>query len=156
MQATPTILCAALSGRASADALEEGVELLRETAGSCRGRVIKTLSDGIVVRFATPDAAAGAAARMAAAIVALPSHGGSKLGVRIGFHSGPASTALRLAAKAKRGQILTTGSTAGLLGTSSRAFSRHLQAMRLGNAGAATGIYEVSAPPAPRPRLSGR
>jgi hypothetical protein len=58
---------------------------------------------------------------------------------------------LRLIAQAKIGQVLTTQSTAALLSTSFRAFSRQLQASPLGT-GPMAGIYVVSSRQAPAPR----
>jgi adenylate cyclase len=167
--ATPqTLLCAAISGnskartaadrRAAEAALADCIDLLRETVKSCGGRLLRTMADRILAFFATPDAAAGAAAKMHAAVAAMPPFSGTKLGVRIAFHSGPVTAAradqslkvvLRLTAQAKSGQVLTTQSTAGLLSTSFRAFSRQLQASPLGDTGPMAGIYEVSSPRAP-------
>jgi class 3 adenylate cyclase len=113
---------------------------------------VKRLSDRIVASFATPDAAAGTAAKMRTSIDALPPFGGSKFGLRVAFHTGPVTgarddatlkTVLRLVALAKSGQILTTQPTAALLGTSFRAFSRQLQASPLGRSGARAAIYEI-------------
>jgi adenylate cyclase len=168
VEATPqTVLCAAIGGdrealkatgkRALESALADGLELLRETVESCGGRVLRIMADRIIALFATPDAAAGAAAKMHAAMATLPPFTGAQLGVRIAFHNGPLTrgrndatlnVVLRLLARAKPGQILTTQSTAELLSTSFRAFSRHLQAAPLRARGAMAGIYEVS-PQAP-------
>ena len=151
MQAiSQTILCAAITG-ATDGVLDDCVGLLHTTALSCGGRPLRTMADRIVAQFATPDAAAGAAAKMQAAIAALPPLSGAKLDVRIAFHSGPAGRrseptlkqVLRLVARAKAGQVLTTQSTAGLLSTSFRAFSRRLRAAPVARSGAKAGIYEV-------------
>lgn len=161
MQATPqTILCATISAGkpAAGDGLADCIRLLCETAEACGGRVSRTMTGRIVALYATPDAAAGAAAKMHAAMAARPAPAGAKLEVRIAFHNGPLTgtrngqnlkVVLRLVARAKSGQVLTTQSTAELLSTSFRAFSRHLQAAPLRAAGAMAGIYEVSWRPAP-------
>jgi adenylate cyclase len=162
MQVATTILCAAVGGdpktlkalgrRAAEGALADCVELLCEISASTGGRLVKRLSDRIVACFATPDAAAGAAAKMLGAIAALPPFAAAKLGLRVAFHTGPVTGArddatlkivLRLVALAKGGQILTTQPTAALLGTSFRAFSRQLQASPLGRSGARAAIYEI-------------
>jgi adenylate cyclase len=161
-----TVLCAAASGelkatgkRAAEGAIADCLDLLRDTAESCGGRVLKTTATCIVALFATPDAAAGAASKMRAAVDALPPLAGAKLGLRLAFHSGPVGTSandptvklvLRLVARAQDGQILTTQRTAELLRTSFRAFSRHLQATPLGDSGAKAQIYEVSLAAHPR------
>jgi adenylate cyclase len=152
MQAiSQTILCAAITG-ATDGVLDDCVGLLHTTALSCGGRPLRTMTDRVLAQFATPDAAAGAAAKMQAAIGALPPLAGAKLDVRIAFHSGPVTTrrsdptvkqVLRLVARAKAGQVLTTQRTAGLLSTSFRAFSRRLRAAPVARSGAKAGIYEV-------------
>jgi adenylate cyclase len=163
-----TLLCAAISGkskpqtaadrRAAEAAVADCIGLLRDTADSCGGRLLRAMADRVLMCFATPDAAAGAAAKMREAVEALPPFSGAKLGVRIAFHNGPVSggrndpsakLVLRLVAQAKRGQVLTTQITAGLLSTSFRAFSRQLQASPLGGSGPMAGIYEVSSRQAP-------
>jgi len=62
---------------------------VREAAESSGGQVVKTNGDKVMVLFASADAAAQAATRMHANIEALPEIGGAKLGVQVGFHSGP-------------------------------------------------------------------
>jgi adenylate cyclase len=166
-----TVLCAAISGtskpqsaadrRAAEAAVADCIELLRAMSDSCGGRLLHTMADRVLTRFATPDAAAGAAAKMRAAVEALPPFSGAKLGVRIAFHNGPMSgvrheqsvkLVLRLIAQAKIGQVLTTQRTAGLLSTSFRAFSRQLQASPLGGSGPMAGIYVLSSRQAPARR----
>jgi len=51
--------------------------------------VLKTMGDEVMVLFPTADAAANGASEMHAAVDTLPPVYGTKLGVRIGFHSGP-------------------------------------------------------------------
>src|SRR5216117_1589243 len=65
------------------------IERMRKAAESTGGRVVKTIGDEIMALFPSPDAAAGAASEMHATIEQLPEVGGAKLGVRVGFHSGP-------------------------------------------------------------------
>jgi adenylate cyclase len=152
MQATSqTILCAAITG-ATDGVLDDCVGLLHNTARACGGRPLRSMTDRILAQFATPDAAAGAAVKMQAAIAALPPLAGAKLDVRIAFHSGRVTgrrsdptlkQVLRLVARAKGGQVLTTQTTAGLLSTSFRAFSRRLRATPVARSGTKAGIYEV-------------
>jgi class 3 adenylate cyclase len=154
-----TLLCAALAGdahtlrragaRFTEGALSDALEVLR--ARAAQGLLVRTLSDRIFLRYASPDSAAGAAAAMASAIDALPPFTGMKLSARIGFHCGPMGAepnddttrrVLELVAQAKPGQILTTRSTAELLGTSFRAFSQKLCAAPLA-AGPQAAVYEI-------------
>jgi len=114
------------------------VETLRKATEAGGGRVIKTIGDEIMSVFPTPDAAGGAAAEMQAAMERLPAVGGTKLGVKIGFHSGPViqqdndvfgdtvNLAARLVEQAVKGQILTSADTVDQLGPLFRAWTRTL------------------------------
>src|SRR2546429_9270925 len=74
---------------AALTAIGRCIERMRKAAESTGGRVVKTIGDEIMALFPSPDAAAGAASEMHATIEQLPEVGGAKLGVRVGFHSGP-------------------------------------------------------------------
>src|SRR5258708_26082590 len=74
---------------AALTAIGRCIERMRKAAESTGGRVVKTIGDEVMVLFPSPDAAAGAASEMHATIEQLPEVGGTRLGVRIGFHSGP-------------------------------------------------------------------
>src|SRR3989475_12868427 len=74
---------------AALTAIGRCIERMRKAAESTGGRVVKTIGDEVMVLFPSPDAAAGAASEMHATIEQLPEIGGTRLGVRIGFHSGP-------------------------------------------------------------------
>jgi adenylate cyclase len=140
------------SGRRFAEgAWVDAVDVLR-LAARTRGRLMGVMSDRILVVYATPDSAAGAAADMADAVAALPPLAGIPLTARIAFHCGAVSATgdeettqivFRLLAQAKPGQILTTQETAELLGTSYRAFSSSLRAAPLAASGPRASIYEV-------------
>jgi adenylate cyclase len=111
-------------------------------AESTGGRVVKTIGGKVMVLFATPDAAASAASKIHAAIDALPAVGGFKLGVHVGFHSGPilqprtglsddtVKLALRLVEQAQEGQTITSQQTAEQLNPAFRSFSRSLRLMQ--------------------------
>jgi adenylate cyclase len=113
--------------REAVDAIARCVEALRQAAEASRGRVVKTMGDELLALFPTPDAAADAATRMQGAVEALPPTRGQKLGLRIGFHSGPViqqdddvfgdsvNLASRLVGEATRGQVLTSAHTVSLL-----------------------------------------
>jgi adenylate cyclase len=114
------------------------VESLKKATEAGGGRVIKTIGDEIMSVFATADAAGGAAAEMQAAMERLPAVGGTKLGVKIGFHCGPViqqdndvfgdtvNLAARLVEQAVKGQILTSADTVDQLGPLFRAWTRTL------------------------------
>ncbi|TMH88208.1 MAG: adenylate/guanylate cyclase domain-containing protein [Betaproteobacteria bacterium] len=117
------------------------LERVRDAAESTGGQVVKTSGDKVMVLFATPDAAAHAATRMHATIEALPEIGGAKLGVQVGFHSGPVyrcdedllgdtvKLASRMVEQARKGQTITSQQTAALLSPSLRTLSRQLDAI---------------------------
>jgi hypothetical protein len=162
MQSTAqTVLCVALKpgmkamGGAARSAAEESVSealaLLRDTARSCGASIVKATADRLIMVFRNPDAAAGGAARLHAALDSLLPLGDVRLAARIAFHCAatrgslddPAvRLVLRMLARARDGETLTSRTTAVLLGTSFRAFSRRLQASPLPRPGA-RGIYEV-------------
>lgn len=117
-----------LAGHAAAlKTIADCVERLCKTAESCGGHVVKTVGDMVMALFSSPDAAARAAAKMHAMIDALPAVAGRKLGVHIGFHTGPVERtkdevvgdtvklAARLLKEAQNGQTLTSDHTAALL-----------------------------------------
>jgi adenylate cyclase len=115
-------------------------ELVVNIAESTGGRVVKTIGGKLMVVFASPDAAASAASRMQAKMDALPPVGGVKIGVHIGFHSGPVVTggvtndtvklALRLLEQAQDGQTVTSQKTAQELNPAFRHFSTPLRSSR--------------------------
>jgi class 3 adenylate cyclase len=110
----------------------------RHATEAAGGRVVKTIGDEVMALFPQPDAAANAAAEIQGRIEALPEVAGTKLGVRIGFHSGPVlqqdddvfgdtvNMAARLVAQAKKGEIITSAETASMLGPVYRNMVRDL------------------------------
>lgn len=128
---------------------------LIEVAESTGGRVVKCHGDEVMVLFTSPDAAASAASKMHAKIGALSAIGGTKLGVHVGFHSGPVGQcgmdeadetvklALRLLEQAQDGQTITSQQTAEQLSPAFRAFSRSLYAMPVLEAAEEVRLCEV-------------
>src|SRR5581483_3116476 len=98
-EATRTVLFADVSGstqlyenagdEAAAKAIAQCMRALRQVTESCRGEVIKEIGDEVMTVFPEPDAAATAATRMHLAVEALPLVRGTRLALRIGFHTGP-------------------------------------------------------------------
>jgi class 3 adenylate cyclase len=119
-------------------AIDRCIAALRGATEAAGGRVVKTIGDEIMALFASPDAAAGAAAAMHAAIGTLPAVNDIRLAVRIGFHAGPViqrdgdvfgdtvNVAARLVELARAEQILTSAETAAQLGGLYRAWTRQL------------------------------
>ena len=128
---------------AALDAIGRCIERLSQAAESTGGRVLKTMGDEVMVLFPTPDAAANGASEMHAAVATLPPVNGTKLGVRIGFHSGPViqrdndvfgdtvNLAARLVEQAQKGQIITSHETSQQLSPALRAFSRRLYSIAI-------------------------
>ena len=126
---------------AALEVIARCIERVRDAAESTGGQVVKTSGDKVMVLFATPDAAAHAATRMHANIEALSEIGGAKLGVQVGFHSGPVyrcdedllgdtvKLASRMVEQARKGQTITSQQTAALLSPSLRTLSRQLDAI---------------------------
>lgn len=153
---SPTVLFAEASEAAArVDASRNAVAAaVINVADSTGGLVIRRVGGRVMMLFATPDAAASAASKIHATVEALPSVGGTKLGVHVGFQAGPvvqsdpasidrtAKLALRLAAQAEDGQTLTSKETAELLNPAFRSFSRchHL----LGADSHQTWLFEVA------------
>src|SRR5438067_1623071 len=129
-------LYAAAGYAAALEVIARCIERVRDAAESTGGQVVKTNGDKVMVLFASADAAAQAATRMHANIEALPEVGGAKLGVQVGFHSGPVyrcdedllgdtvKLASRMVEQAQKGQTITSQQTAALLSPSLRALSR--------------------------------
>jgi adenylate cyclase len=140
---------------AALTAIGHCIEHLRKAAESTGGRVVKTIGDAIMALFPSPDAAAGAASEMHATIEKLPEVGGTKLGVRVGFHSGPViqrdndvfgdtvNIAARLVEQAGKGQIIISHETAELLSPAFRIFTRPLYSIQVKGKAGEVGLCEV-------------
>jgi len=119
------------------------------------GRVVKTIGDEAMAVFASADKAAQAAAEMQARISEQPPVGGSRLAIRVGFHEGPAietdgdvfgdsvNVAARMAALAKREQIITSAQTVDTLAPWLRARVRELDAVTVKGKTRDIGIFEL-------------
>jgi adenylate cyclase len=146
-----TVLFADVSGTA----ISRCIEQLRTAAESAGGRVVKRVGDEVMVLFATPDAAARAAAKMHQCIEALPAVAGAEPGLRVGFHSGPimrrdrdlvgdtVKLAARLVEQAQKGQTLTSAPTGAQLSTGMRPFLRDLQRVELIGKGETVWVCEM-------------
>jgi len=128
---------------AALDAIGRCIGRLSQAAAATGGRVLKTMGDEVMVLFPTADAAANGASEMHAAVDTLPPVNGTKLGVRIGFHSGPViqrdndvfgdtvNLAARLVNQAQKGQIVTSRETVQQLSPALRASTRRLYAITI-------------------------
>jgi adenylate cyclase len=123
-----------------------------ETAG---GRVVKTMGDEVMALFPTSAAAASAASQIQMQTDVLPIIGGMKLGVRIGFHSGPViqrdndvfgdtvNLAARLVAQATKEQIIISSTTAHDLGESYKDRLRGLYAITIKGKAEDISLFEL-------------
>lgn len=164
-EATRTVLFADVSGStqlyesagdaAAAKAIAECIRTLGDVTEAAGGELIKEIGDEVMTTFPTPDAAADAAARMHQAVEALPLVGGTKLALRIGFHSGPViqrdddlfgdtvNLASRIAGQAARGQVLTSEDTVALLSPAVRGCTRALYSVELKGKAESVALWEL-------------
>ena len=106
-----------------------------------QGRIVKTIGDEAMAVFQAADHAAEAAAEIQARISEEPAAGSQKLGLRVGFHYGPAlvadddifgdsvNLAARLVAVANRAQVITSAETADALSPWLRARTREIDVL---------------------------
>jgi class 3 adenylate cyclase len=136
-----TRLYEAAGDAAALEAISACLAAARLATEASGGRGVKTIGDEVMCIFPDPNAAASAAAEMQAKVDALAEVAGMKLGIRIGLHHGPVlqrdddvfgdtvNVASRLVAQAKKGEIILSADTAGLLGPIYRAMVRELHAI---------------------------
>ena len=140
---------------AALEGISRCIAALRGATESFGGRVVKTIGDEVMALFPSPDAAAAAAAEMQGKMEALPEVAGTKLGVRIGFHSGPVlqrdndvfgdtvNIASRLTEQAKKGEIILSAETAGQLAPIFRSMVRNLYAITVKGKADEVGLAEL-------------
>ena len=140
---------------AALEAISTCLGAARAATEAWGGRVVKTMGDEVMSIFPGPDAAANAAADIQVRIDALPAVAGKKLGVRIGFHHGPVlqrdddvfgdtvNLAARLVSQAKKGEIILSTDTAGLLGPVFRTMVRELHAITVKGKAEEIGLVEL-------------
>jgi len=134
-------LCEAVGDAAGLETIAECIRTATRATESAGGRVLKTLGHGFLAIFGSPDAAATAAAETQGGMDTTPEIGGVRLGMRIGFHHGAVlqqgndvfgdtvNLSARFLALAKKGEIITSVSTASLLSPGFRAMVRNLHAI---------------------------
>jgi adenylate cyclase len=119
------------------------------------GRVVKTIGDEVMAVFPSADTAAQAAVEMQGRISEHPPVGGSRLAIRVGFHLGPAietdgdvfgdsvNVAARMAALAKREQIILSSHTADSLAPWLRERVREIDTLSVRGKSQDIGIFEL-------------
>ena len=136
-----TTLYEVLGDQSALAAIDGVIGELRKSVLLQQGRVVKTIGDEVMAVLPSADDAMLAACDMQTRIADIAPREGVKLGIRIGFHYGPAieenndyfgdavNTAARMAGLAKSGQIITSGATMTALSPLLRKSTRDLDAM---------------------------
>ncbi|MBK1680292.1 FHA domain-containing protein [Rhodocyclus tenuis] len=127
----PTQLLAGIAGSArlyerltdaeAQHAIERCLKRMARAVEGLHGEVVKSVGDELQAQFTSTDEAMQAATEMQLRITDLPPASGVKLAIRVGFHCGEAgqpggveaalTSAARLTALARAGQILTDAAT---------------------------------------------
>lgn len=136
-------------------AIHRCLDLMRETACTCAGRVVKTMGDAVLVAFASPNEAAIAASKMHLAMESLPPLAGTRFGVRIAFQWGPViqdnndvygdtvNLAFRIGEQARAGQTLTSADTVNRLAPIVRGSARRLHPVQVKGKAAPVELWEL-------------
>ena len=140
------------------DALEtigRCVALMSSVCVGHGGRVVKTIGDEVMAVFPSADKAAEAAVEMQSRVSEHAPVGGSRLAIRVGFHLGPAietagdvfgdsvNVASRMAALAKREQIILSSHTVAALAPALRARVREVDTLSVKGKTQDIGIFEL-------------
>lgn len=119
------------------------LEVARDAAVACGGRLVKTIGDEVMLVFATAREAAEAAVEIQQRMAELAKALELRLAFHVGFHFGAAierdgdvfgdsvNTAAHLVGLAKSGQILTSAATAAALPAYTRPQLRDLSALTI-------------------------
>ncbi len=141
-----------IGGGEALHAIDRCMKRVQRGVDGFRGRIVRTTRDDMAALFETPDDACQAVLATQRRVADLPPVSGVKLSIRAGFHhgllvadgsGGCVGAAEFLAGLAKPGQILTTGSTRGLLSSSLQSSTRHLDTMSMIGQIADEAVYEV-------------
>lgn len=136
-------------------AIDSVLSELRKSTVLQSGHVVKTIGDEVMAVFPSVDAAMQAACDMQARVAAIPQSDNTRLGIRVGFHFGPAieekgdyfgdavNTAARMAGLAKSGQIITSGPTVEALSPLLKAATREIDALQVKGKQDEIRIFEV-------------
>jgi class 3 adenylate cyclase len=133
------------------------VELMTQAAAKHGGKLIKTIGDEVMCRFASADAAAAAALEMQEQVAgaALAGGGGLNVAIHVGFHFGPVvqengdvfgdavNVASRMVNLAKRDQVLSTGATVAQLSPKWREAMRQIDRAAVRGKSEEIDVYEL-------------
>ena len=144
-----------LGDKPAAKAIDACLAVAGQIVVRWQGTVVKTIGDEIMAAFPTAAAACEAAKAMQAEVGAMPTNGGVKFAIKVGFHFGHVledrddfwgdgvNTAARLAGLARRGQILTSGASVAKFTPQLRAGTRDLDAHNVKGKQDAVHVFEV-------------
>ena len=131
------------------------VALMSDVCAGHGGRVVKTIGDEVMAVFPSADKAAEAAAEMQSRVSEHAPVGGSRLAIRVGFHFGPAietagdvfgdsvNVASRMAALAKREQIIVSSHTVAALAPRLRERVREVDTLSVKGKTQDIGVFEL-------------
>ncbi len=150
-----TKLYESLGDEAALATIGRCVALMSSVCVGHGGRVVKTIGDEVMAVFPSADKAAEAAAEMQSRVSEHAPVGGSRLAIRVGFHLGPAietasdvfgdsvNVASRMAALAKREQIILSSHTVAALAPALRARVREVDTLSVKGKTQDIGIFEL-------------
>ncbi|MFT5393985.1 MAG: adenylate cyclase [Gammaproteobacteria bacterium] len=154
-----TRLYETLGDAVARELVSQCLDLMTQSIGKYRGKVVKTIGDEVMCIFATAEAAVRASVAMQEAITdelpALNPNTPASMAIRIGLHHGPiiaergdvfgdaVNTAARMAGVAKGGQIITTRETVALLPLALSRDIRHLDRVQVKGKAEEIDIFEV-------------
>lgn len=136
-------------------AVERCLKRMNRSIEGYQGRTVKVAGDELLATFNSAEEACQAAIDMQQRIADLPPVSGVKLGIRLGFHTGPVieekgdffgdtvNTAARLTGLAKAGQILTSGESIAALPELLRQSTRDLDQMSVKGKVEQLNVFEV-------------
>lgn len=154
--ADSTALYEKLGDAAARKTVADPMQIMIKVVRSKQGHVVKTMGDGVMGRFDSPDTAAETAVCIHESVASDPSLASRNIQLRIGFHHGPVieadkdyygdavNVAARMAAQAKAGQTITSRQTLDLLCEQLRATSRMVDQARVKGKTETIEIFELA------------
>ncbi|MFK8067071.1 MAG: adenylate/guanylate cyclase domain-containing protein [Gammaproteobacteria bacterium] len=142
-----------LGDQKAKERVSECLRSIETIAERCRGIIVKTIGDELMIRFASVEDATNAACQMQKETMRVELH--KRLDIRVGLHSGPTimengdvfgdsvNTAARIVSLSKPGQILTSGETAKQLPAKLFENCRHIDRTQMKGKSEDIDLYEI-------------
>lgn len=136
-------------------AVERCLNRITRVTEACKGRLVKTIGDGIMAVFETAEGGVDAACQMQHRVTGLPPVSGIKLSIRAGLHWGPVleegddffgdsvNIAARVAQLANGGQIMITDETLRVMPVALRRPTREIEVPPLKGKTTEVRLHEV-------------